>query len=280
MPERVGAGAGRSLKLCVRWTLGDVSPAGFEALRLSIHAAVALFGAGARYAVCVNSIDPEEARARTGAVPDRVDWIAVRGEPPLALAPFLDAGMSEGTAWKLLPLRLAPDAFELSLDNDLVLWELPEALRRWLEEPEAAHRVIAADVVPSHGAFAALCGPEPRNSGIRGLPPGFDYAGAIAAVLREHPAPLASELDEQGLQVAAISRDAAPLVVTTEEVSICSPFPPHRPELGRCGAHFVGLNARDIPWRYYDRPAIEVRLEHWREIRGAIYRRLGLAAPG
>jgi hypothetical protein len=281
MVARAGGERGKGgLDLRVRWTVGDVSAAGFEALRLSIHGAVALFGAGARYAVWVNTIPPEAARARTGAVPEAVEWIAVGRELPGALVPFLDGGMSEGTAWKLVPLRVEGEAFELALDNDVILWDLPVALRRWLEEPEAQHRVIAADVVLAHGAFEALSGPEPRNSGIRGLPPGFDYGAAIAEVLRDRPAALASELDEQGLQVAAISRGAEPLVVTTEEVSICSPFWPQQPEVGRCGAHFVGLNARDIPWRYYDRPAMEVRLEHWREKRGAIYRRLGLEAPG
>lgn len=262
--------------LRIRWTVGDVSPAGFEALYLSIHGALRLFGEGAIYDVCVNTIPPGEARARTGPVPDLVRWRRIGLPLPAMLAPFLDHGMSEGTAWKLVPLRLDPEAFELALDNDVILWDLPAAIRRWLAEPEARHRVIAADDVPAHGAFADLCGPEPRNSGIRGLPPGFDYEAALAAVLKECPAALCSELDEQGLQVAAVSRGAEPLVVSAEEVSICSPFHPHRPEPGTCGAHFIGLNARSIPWRYYDRPAIEVRREHWREQKGAIYRRLGL----
>ena len=265
--------------VAIRWTVGDVSPAGFEALRLSIHGAYRLFGPEARYDICVNMIAPEEAQRRTGPVPARVRWRCVPPELPPALRPFLDSAMSEGTAWKLVPLRLYPEAFELALDNDVILWSLPEAIERWLAEPEARHRVIASDVTPAHGAFAALCGPEPRNSGIRGLPPGFDYGAEIAAVLAEHPARLTSELDEQGLQIAAISRPDAPLAVTTDEVSICSPFHPHRPERGSCGAHYVGLNARDIPWRYYNRPAIEIRLEHWERHRPALYDLVGLELP-
>ena len=118
--------------LAVRWTVGDVSDAGFEALGLSIHGAVRLFGPEARYDVCVNSLAVEETRRRTGPVPDGVAWRAVAGELPGSLRPFLDAGMSEGTAWKLVPLRLHADAFELALDNDVVLWRPPEAIRRWL----------------------------------------------------------------------------------------------------------------------------------------------------
>ena len=260
----------------VRWTIGDVSPPGFEALRLSIFGALHVFGPQARYVVCVNSLAPEEAQRRTGPVPDVVAWERVEGELPPELRGFLNAGMSEGTAWKFVPLRVDPDAFELALDNDVILWEMPVAVRRWLDEPHAEHRVIAADVAPAFGRFETLCGPEPRNSGIRGFPPGFEYGAAIEAVLAEHPAPLTSELDEQGLQIAAIERAGAPLVVTTEEVSICSPFHPHSRERGRCGAHYVGLNARDIPWRYYGRPAIDIRRQHWREHREALYGLVGL----
>jgi hypothetical protein len=55
-------------------------------------------------------------------------------------------------------------------------------------------------------------------------------------------------------------------VVTLDEVTICSPFHPHLPHLGRCGAHFVGINVRRIPWSYYGPPATEVRLKHWQTI--------------
>lgn len=265
--------------LCVRWTVGDVSPAGFEALRLSVHGATQLFGSHAAYTICVNSVAVDDARRRAGSLPDGVTWRRVERLIPPVLRPFLKDGMSEGTGWKLVPPQLDGSVRELALDNDVILWDLPEALSAWLADESDTARLIAADVTPAHGRFATLCGPEPRNSGIRGTPAGFDYEGAIAAVLRDHTGDLVSELDEQGLQIAALSRDSAPLVVTSREVSICSPFHPHVSELGTCGAHFVGLNARDIPWTYYDRPAIEVRLEHWRRHRPELYARVGLPLP-
>jgi hypothetical protein len=69
-------------------------------------------------------------------------------------------------------------------------------------------------------------------------------------------------LDEQGLQTAVLQRHD-PFVVNNTEVSICSPFPPHVRSLGRCGAHFVGLNAKSLPWKYEGRPAVEYIREHW-----------------
>lgn len=263
------------MRLGVRWTIGDVSDRGFEALRLSIHGAMRVFGPDAAYAVYVNSLPIAAARARTGPVPAEVQWRAAGTEPPAVLKAHLGREMAQGTAWKFSPLQAFEDRHELALDNDVILWTAPGELRRWLEEA-AQDPLLAEDVTPAHGAFAELCGPEPRNSGIRGLPPGFDFAGALARVLAERPVRLDSELDEQGLQVAALSLGRTPFVVRTAEVTICSPFHPHQPHLGRCGAHFVGLNAREIPWRYYDRPATEVRIEHWERLRPELYARVGL----
>ena len=274
-----GTRPGAARPLCIRWTIGDVSPAGFESLRLSVHGARRLFGPSASYVVCVNTIGVSEARRRAGPMPDWLGWRAADDSVPDWLRPHLEDGMSEGTGWKLVPPRLCPGVHELALDNDLVLWEVPKALGAWLADPSGESRIIAADVAPGHGQFAELCGLAPRNSGIRGIPARFDYEAALARVLEEKPVRLTSELDEQGLQVAAISRDAEPLTVSTREVSICSPFPPHQPELGSCGAHFVGLNAHSIPWEFHGRPATEVRLEHWHRHRPALYARLGLPMP-
>ncbi|HMB04203.1 MAG TPA: hypothetical protein VKP69_10760 [Isosphaeraceae bacterium] len=265
-------------RLALRWTIGDVHPRGFEALRLSLWGAWRLFGPEATYAVCVNNITLDRARARTGDLPGPVRWLDATGALPGFFAAHLDEGMAEGVGWKFAPLRLFPDRHELALDNDCILWEMPEAIRLWLDDDDPRRCVIAEDVRPCFGQFASLCGPEPRNSGIRGLLPGFDLEGMLRRLLAEQPCRLVSELDEQGLQVAAVSRAVAPWVVTAGDVTICSPFPPHRPELGRCGAHFVGRNAKSLPWSLEGRPAVDWIDEHWRRRREMLYERVGITA--
>lgn len=247
-------------RLIVRWTIGDVSDFGFAALRLSIHGAIKLFGRRASYVVCVNTVSLQRARDLTGEVPDGLSWRDVTNEFPEWLRPHFDPQMAEGVGWKFAPLRLDQDAMELSLDNDCIMWAMPEAIRRWSDAGEGF--VFAEDVVPCFGQFAPLCGTRPRNSGIRGLPPQFDLAQAFGRILQEHPVLLKSELDEQGLQAAALAR-FHPLIVTVDEVTICSPFPPHLPDLGRCGAHFVGLNAKHLPWEVDGRPAVEITRERF-----------------
>jgi hypothetical protein len=262
--------------LGIRWTIGDVSAAGFEALRLSIWGAFRLFGDDAAYVVCVNTVPVPRARALAGDLPRGVAWIEADPEVSAFLRPHLDARRAEGLAWKLNPLQVFPDHHELSLDNDCILWDVPRTLRAWLADPSPDACLIAEDVRPSFGQFADLCGAEPRHAGIRGFAPGFDLERRLGEVLRRRPVPIVSELDEQGLHVAALSLGRPPHVVRTADVSICSPFPPQQPDLGRCGAHFVGLNARSLGWRLGDRPAEDLLLDHFLRHRPDLYARVGL----
>jgi hypothetical protein len=253
-PERAAPGLG------IRWTIGKASEAGWQALRLSILGAWGIFGSDAAYAVCVNSCDAERMRRSVGKLPDEVAWIQVTGMNPRFLH-FCDESLSEGTSWKFSPVRCFPDRYELALDNDCILWRCPTAVRAWLSRH--SEYLLAADVVPANGAFDDLTGPAALNSGIRGFPPGFDYESRLLEMLRNSGRILRRELDEQGLQVATLTKSGRCHVVSLDEVTICSPFPPHPSHLGSCGAHFVGLNVRHLPWDFHGRPATEWRLEHW-----------------
>ncbi|HEV7390882.1 MAG TPA: hypothetical protein VGO08_04505 [Burkholderiales bacterium] len=263
-------------KLGVRWTIGDVSEQGFEALMLSIHGAWTIFGPETSYTVCVNTIPLDAARELVGDVPEGITWHASRAdELPGIIRQHVDGNMSEGVSWKFAPLQLFPDRHELALDNDLIMWEMPEAVRVWLETDDPQQSLVAEDVRTCFGQFRQFCGPDPRNLGIRGLPPGFDLEQALREILRRHPVRLTSELDEQGLQCAALSLFKPPLFVSTDDVTICSPFPPHFKSLGTCGAHFAGLNVRHSPWQVDGRPATECIREHWASHRPAIYKHVG-----
>ena len=261
--------------LVVRWTIGDVRKRGFELLHLSIACARRLFGSSARYVVCVNSIEVDDARRRSGYFERGVEWRKVtRADAPEFLSEFCSEDLMEGMGWKLCPLRVDLNCHELILDNDCVLWALPQAMRRWLEEPNSY--LFTRDVERRMGSFETLCPPGAMNAGIRGLPPGDDLSEPLMEVLRAATesnggAQLNGEIEEQGLQAAAICWRAPLYFVETEEVTLCSPFWPRTPELGTCGAHFVGMNAAHIPWNYYDRPADEWLDEHWEASRPLLY---------
>jgi hypothetical protein len=261
--------------LGIRWTIGAVNARGFDALRLSIAGAFHIFGQRSRYAVCVNSVPLEDARTLVGELPVRVEWVQADGLVPGWLRLRFDQAMGEGTAWKFAPIRLFAELPELALDNDCILWRAPEALTAWLND--AGSFLLAEDVRRCVGAaFDELCTYAARNSGIRGIPAGFDLETALRSVLARPTVRFSSELDEQGLQIATLERAGRLHLVSTSDVTICSPFWPHQPELGSCGAHFVGLNAHALPFRYYGRPATDWIGEHWARHLPALEAHVGL----
>jgi hypothetical protein len=248
----------------VRWTIGDVSDNGWQALRLAVVGARQVFGPDARFAVCVNSVPLDLGRARLGDVADELVWLAVsRDDIPADIRERFDHAMAEGVAWKLAPLRVFPDDWEISLDNDCILWDMPPAMQAWLDGGDSRQCLLAEDAAALYGRFASFCGSSPRNAGIRGLPPAYPLQDVLHRLLQQVHGTLSSELDEQGLQVAAVSAYVPPAVVSLEDVTVCSPFPPHRKELGRCGAHFCGLNARHFPWQLEGRYAEAWIEDHW-----------------
>jgi hypothetical protein len=251
------------MNLTIRWTIGDVSSRGFDALGLSIAGARMVFGPLERYVVCVNTIDPESAKARVGPMANYVEWHDSSGDIPPWLSPYIDGNMAEGVAWKFTPAPLLGESHVLSLDNDVILWRLPSAIRNWLDDSDSL--LIAEDVRACHGQFARFCPEEPRNSGIVGLPPHFDVQSKLRALLDEAGVCLSSETDEQGLQVAVVTSEKH-RVVSVSEVAICGYYRPHLLEFGSCGAHFVGVNGKDLLFaqQFWDgkKAEIEHRLAH------------------
>ena len=212
---------------------------------------------------CVNTIPASTAAERAGDFPFYVNWVAADGLVPEWLYPHVSDEMAEGVAWKLAPVRLFPTFHEISLDNDVILWAIPPSMEQWLTTSQSKSCLLAADVGPGLGQFSAICSYRALNAGIRGLPPGFDMESKLRQKSSETGTILQSELDEQGLQVAVLL-DSDLNVVSTEDVSLCSPFPNHMQHLGRCGAHFVGLNPKWLPWVLNGRGAHEAVLENWK----------------
>ncbi|HZY62968.1 MAG TPA: hypothetical protein VFE38_10605 [Edaphobacter sp.] len=271
-------------RLVLRWTIGKVRDRGFEMLRISIASAYKLFGPSAKYVICVNTVSLEEAQQRTGDLPVAVEWIVItHNDLPQVMHRYFDETVMEGMGWKLAPLRVCADSYELALDNDCILWGLPEGMDEWLRSDSGC--LFAEDVDRCLGSFDALCPPGKFNAGIRGLAPGVNLEDALAIVLRKvtmqqgYRFRLVSEIEEQGLQAALICRQRPLFLVRTDEVSLCSPFWPRSPKFGTHGAHFVGMNAQHIPWNYYDRPADLWLQEHWESKRKLLYEKAGLPEP-
>jgi hypothetical protein len=246
------------MNLTIRWTVGDVSRQGLEALALSIEGAHAIFGAAAQLVVCANSIDLCSARERVGPAAHFADWVDCSTSMPTWLSDHMDGSMAQGVAWKFASLSLFQGRRILSLDNDVILWRMPDSIQAWLDEPDAA--LIAEDVRCCYGQFATHCPSEARNSGITGIPAEWDYQQKLRDRLQG--VRLTSEADEQGLQTAVLTA-ARHKVVPLSEVSISGYFRPHMLELGSCGAHFVGVNVKRTATTWNERPCEVYIYEYW-----------------
>jgi len=144
-----------------------------------------------------------DVRRRLGEIPPNLEIRKVDpAEMPSWMRSFIDPAFPEGVAWKFAPVRLAPESFELSLDNDVIFWRVPAGLSEWLARGKGC--LMAEDVRACFGKFGRYCGREPRNSGIRGLSPGLPYKDCLRSMLSANPVLLNSELDEQGLQIATL----------------------------------------------------------------------------
>jgi hypothetical protein len=185
--------------------------------------------------VCAHTLPADVIKRRAGSVPKVIEWIEA------------DASA-----------RVFVDVHELSLGNECILWRVPRAIERWLDDDDSSV-VVAEDVTNGFEDFTHLAGPEPRTPRLRGVSPSFDLEGALRAKVH---------------------------VVSVDDVSICSPFPTHRRELGACGAHFHALNEKRLGWEQDGRPAETLVAELWRghalEIRKRVARaaRISLLQPG
>ena len=203
------------MRRIVRWTIGNVSKEGYDCLRLSIRLWRRLFKSRFEMVVLYNGEPPS------------VDCPTINQNRFRSSLPFYPTT----TSWKLYPPRLDPDAYEIFIDNDLILYEAPDALRQCNDFfiTEAWKRCYGKhdSLVPA--GFVA-------NSGLFGLPPHFDFGTHLATTGSQWE----GHFDEQGLVAAVLARHSA-TVVPLSDVKVC--VPQETMGLGRCGMHFVGLNA-------------------------------------
>ncbi len=135
----------------------------------------------ARYAVPVNTVLSARQSSKRAKIPGEVQWINSNELVPRWLRSHTNAEMAEGVAWKLAPVRICPTLYELSLDNDVVLWEIPRVVGQWLMSPTRDVCLLAADLRPALGQFAHVCNDRSLNSDVPGLPPDFDMETMLEA---------------------------------------------------------------------------------------------------
>lgn len=209
-----------SKKPLARWTIGAVNNAGFDCLLRSIDSFLHFYDV--EPVVCFNC-----------------------EEPPLLKVPLYDQRIHRqatlqprGVAWKLYPPRLAQDRHEILIDNDIIFRDRIPEIDHFFESDCT---LLLEGSSRNYGVFEKHVPPPYRiNSGIYGMPPGFDfekYFRFFARKWEENANKASVTFDEQGLVALALLNSPRFAIIPENVVTNCE----YLLVLGKA-LHFVSLN--------------------------------------
>lgn len=196
--------------LIIRWTFGEAigrptSLQGLDMLECSIRFAQSLIP-NAKLYVCYNSIRSDRLLSKLNKVADLGVSLIDQND----LNPEFTGVTGKNSFWKYIPGRIELNKFELFLDNDVIIWRVPELIKTWAESNSI---LISEDWNGSHyGEFAgSIQTPDSYNAGIIGLPPGFEIPVPRTSDLSEHfhseQGYVASQILQSGKPVRLIKKE-------------------------------------------------------------------------
>jgi len=236
----------QTLKPIIRWTIGDCATEGLEALRLSVNGIRKIFGDSVTLAICYNNIKPNKLPP-VDLLINQEEFSHTLPFPPPSIDDYSHTSFQEDNgapAWKLYPPRLDINTHEILLDNDIILYQKPNAIDRFLNSLDI---IVATEPLKrSYSDKYPVKDNFNINTGIMAYPPGFDLRAKISAVLKE---PWSNHFDEQTL-IASIIQNERVQIIPITEVAVC----PHDEPVqrGKCGVHLLGVNhGPSLNWRSY-----------------------------
>lgn len=226
----------------LRWIIGPVRREGFVCLSHSVRSAKKLYPE-LNLLICHNRLDDDQlALVNRLDVPtfDQKDAEGITATRP---------NNNFGFCWKLYPPRISLGEHEIVMDNDVVLEKRVPQIDSFLN---GDHTLFCEGVLGLHGRFGKHIEGVKVNSGIYGMPPGFDFAAVCRKICGEKK--LSSwerRHDEQGIVGATLLSYDEPLIVPLTTVAFLRPHAKY--QSGFCGYHFSGINSRPDhpPWRQH-----------------------------
>lgn len=226
-----------------RWHIGQVQPAGFECLKLSIESFQKLYDA--EIVVCFNCEEQDLPKIDVQFF-DQNHYRHEKRQPM-------------GVTWKFYPPRLDINRKELVIDNDIVFLEKLPQIDYFLENDCT---LLAEDIQRCYGKFEKHIMPGYHiNSGIYGMPAGFDlgnyvefYGGKEWQINATGENAASASFDEQGL-VALALLNYKNCIIPESVLTRCE----RELILGKA-MHFIGLNRRPYHRPYQEWKSLQKRL--------------------
>lgn len=217
------------MKPLARWIIGPANKIAYQCLWLSIAKFRCLYKDQFHLVICHNNLTHEQFDLLPHNLVDEVlDQKQLKSllvcNPPIDYSP----------SWKFYPPRLSMTSHEIRIDNDLVLYNKPKEIDEFLDSDK--HFLVTRSIARSYSKLGKLVKDGFNiNTGIVGLPPGFDFAGQLNQIITSWE----NFFDEQTITAVILqSKSCIILDLKTIAVAYCDlPF-----FKGTCGTHFVGLN--------------------------------------
>jgi hypothetical protein len=236
-----------------RWTCGNTTVAGLETLARSVKLAKKAFdGYPVEYAVCYNNLTELQVEQL-----QKLDVPLVRQEPTHLLRPYLDAGTDQrnrhktgGSLWKICPPRLAPDKHEIVCDNDVLIHSIDQ-IKPFLD---GDCTMFARTGVRYYGTYAHLISEGAYNSGLIGMPPGFDFQKEIVDIIYDNPVAKFTYGEEQALVIAALLKYPRHVVLEVRDMYELKTDLDGFTDI----IHFIGVNRADrhYGWEAYKQRSV------------------------
>lgn len=221
-------------KPLVRWIIGPVTRSGFQCLKSSIESFVKHYDVDVM--VCFNCDRHQLSNVRNYDLFDQRVFAKNTSHEP------------KGVSWKLYPTRIALDRHEIIVDNDIVFEEKIEEIDNFLA---GDHTLMLQGTTTAFGRFAKHISPGISiNSGIYGMPPGFDlnkyfnfYIGNGWENNAQHK--LSYTFDEQGLVALSLLDYQNYRIIPNTVITNCE-----KELIPGKAMHFIGLNRDELHYPY------------------------------
>jgi len=194
------------MKPLFRWIVGGASNQGLWIMKESLVRTMSALGPrNFDWMVCYNNMDVDRLRFIRHISKNITLYEQSFSDFPLPESAVCHLGQTKldgpyrGTAWKLCPARLRPDAHEIIMDNDIVIFQQFQALSSFLSTDD--HTMLLRERFQNLGIYThCFEATETYNSGFIGLPPGYDFGkDLLLSWERVNRYPILSPADEQGL---------------------------------------------------------------------------------
>ena len=229
----------RISKPVVRWVIGDCHDLGYEVLYESILNFKKIYKDKFIYCVCFNN---KKIKNNLKKSLDLVDHIF--DQKKFTKSVSYNPKLINGPHWKLYPPRLLHDQHEIIIDNDIVIYKEIEEINAFL----LSNTFLITS--PIKRSYSKQFGGKIKknfniNSGLVGLPPGFDYKKEIENILSEGSGSWMEHFDEQTV-VAAIMQNKKLTIIPFSTLSACCNGT--KMLIGEKGTHFLGVNKGFKKW--------------------------------